>query len=134
MKVVRVRGGAYADFLAGHLEYRAGNLDKALDWYRRALKSSESNPDILYEIANIQVKKGQLADARESLGRALAADPGHTRSRYLRAGVLAAWATGSRRSGSTSAWRRTTRATRRRTSTWPRCTPSRSRPPGRKRS
>jgi hypothetical protein len=34
-KGARVRGGTYADFLAGHLEYRAGNLDKALEWYRR---------------------------------------------------------------------------------------------------
>jgi len=83
-------GRAYASFLEGYLEYRAGNLDAALDWYRKALRSAGEDPDLLYEIANVEVKKGQLAEARKSLTRALAADPGHTRSRYLLAGILSA--------------------------------------------
>ena len=81
---------AYASFLAGYFDFREGNLDKALESYRRALKYAGNEPDILYEIANILVKKGRLPEARAELEKALAEEEGHTRSRYLLAGILAA--------------------------------------------
>ncbi|HEX9191341.1 MAG TPA: tetratricopeptide repeat protein, partial [Candidatus Deferrimicrobiaceae bacterium] len=81
---------AYAHFLAGYLDYREGKLDAALESYQKALKYAGDDPDILYEIGNVQVKKGRLTEARDALRRALAADEGHTRSRYLLAGILAA--------------------------------------------
>jgi len=81
---------AYGLFLAGYLEYRDGNLDGALESYRKALKYAGDEPDILYEIANVLVKKGRLPEARAELEKALAANEGHKRSRYLLAGILAA--------------------------------------------
>ena len=47
---------AYAHFLAGYLDSREGNLDNALGSYRKALKYSGTEPDILFEIANVLVK------------------------------------------------------------------------------
>ena len=67
---------AYADFLAGYLDSREGNLDGALGSYKKALKYAGDEPDILYEIANIHVKKGRLPEARVELEKALAADGG----------------------------------------------------------
>ena len=81
---------AYANFLAGYLDSREGNLDGALGSYKKALKYAGDEPDILYEIANVLVKKGRLPEARAELEKALALDEGHTRSRYLLAGILAA--------------------------------------------
>ena len=81
---------AYASFLAGYLDSREGNLDSALGSYRKALKYSGNEPYILFEIANVLVKKGRLPEARAELEKALAADERHTRSRYLLAGILAA--------------------------------------------
>ncbi|MBP2687728.1 MAG: Anaphase-promoting complex, cyclosome, subunit 3, partial [Deltaproteobacteria bacterium] len=80
---------AYSHFLAGYLDFRKGNLDGALESYKKALKYAGNEPDILYEIASVHVKKGRLPEARAELEKALAADEGHTRSRYLLAGILA---------------------------------------------
>ena len=81
---------AYSHFLSGYLDFRDGNLDGALESYQKALKYAGNEPDILYEIANVHVKKGRLPEARAELVKALAEDEGHTRSRYLLAGILAA--------------------------------------------
>jgi len=81
---------AYSSFLSGYLDFREGNLDGALESYQKALKYAGDEPDILYEIANVLVKKGRLPEARAELEKALAVDEGHTRSRFLLAGVLAA--------------------------------------------
>src|SRR5512135_3605310 len=86
----RYEARAYASFLAGYLDSREGNLDNALASYRKALKYAGDEPDILYEIANVLVKKGRLQEARAELEKALKVDEGHTRSRYLLAGILAA--------------------------------------------
>lgn len=86
----RTDSHAYAYFLAGYIDSREGKLDAALGSYRKALRYAGDEPDILYEIANVLVKKGRLPEAREELGKALAIDEGHTRSRYLLAGILAA--------------------------------------------
>ena len=86
----RTDARAYTHFLAGYLDFREGNLDGALAAYRKALKYAGEDPDILFEIANVLVKKGRLPEAREVLKKALAADEGHTRSRFLLAGILAA--------------------------------------------
>jgi len=80
---------AYSYFLSGYLDYRGGNLDRALESYQKALKFAGDEPEILYEIANVYVKKNRIQEARATLQTALAADPGHTRSRYLLAGILA---------------------------------------------
>ena len=71
-KGIRPAGASYTDFIAGYIEYRAGNLDAALELYRKALKAAPNNPDILYEIASVQVKKGQVSDAKETLRKVLA--------------------------------------------------------------
>ena len=81
---------AYASFLSGYLDSREGNLDAALGSYRNSLKYAGDEPDIHYEIANVLVKKGRLQEAQAGLEKALAVDEGHTRSRYLLAGILAA--------------------------------------------
>src|SRR3990170_609109 len=81
---------AYSHFLAGYLDFREGNLDAALESYTKALKYAGDEPDILYEIASVHVKKGRLPEARAALEKALAGDESHTRSRYLLAGILAA--------------------------------------------
>ncbi|HEX7518978.1 MAG TPA: tetratricopeptide repeat protein, partial [Candidatus Deferrimicrobium sp.] len=81
---------AYAYYLAGYLDSREGNLDGALGSYRKALKYAGDEPDILFEIANVLVMKGRLPEAQAELEKILAADEGHTRSRYLLAGILAA--------------------------------------------
>src|SRR4030042_1947141 len=86
----RLQGRAYSEFLSGYLHYREGNLDAALESYRKALRYQQDEPEILYEIANVLVKKGQLSEGKEYLGKALAVDPKHARSPYLLAGVLAA--------------------------------------------
>ena len=86
----RTDSRAYAYFLSGYLDSREGKLDAALGSYRKALKYAGDDPDILYEIANVLVKKGRLPEGREELEKALAIDAGHTRSRYLLAGILAA--------------------------------------------
>ncbi len=70
---------AYSLFLAGYLDYREGNLDGAIESYQKALKYAGNEPDILYEIANIHVKKGRLPEARAELEKVLAAEEGHTR-------------------------------------------------------
>src|SRR5512139_3940207 len=79
----RLLGGAYSNFLTGYMEYRDGNLDGALEAYTKALRFAEGEPDILYEIANVLVKKGKLPEAQGYLEKALASDETHTRSRYL---------------------------------------------------
>ena len=83
-------GASYTDFLAGYMEYRAGNFDAALEWYKKALKAAPNNPDILYEVANVQVKKGKIPEAKEILQKLLDANPTHANARLLFAGVLAA--------------------------------------------
>ncbi len=85
------RGRAYASFLSGHLAYREGRLDDALADYRKAQEyAGEDEPDILFETANILVKKGQLVDAGKALAKVLAADDNNVRARYLLSGVQAA--------------------------------------------
>ena len=85
----RLQGRAYSEFLSGYMHYRAGDLDAALDSYRKALRYRENEPAILYETANVLVKKGRFEEAREYLEKALAVDDTHVRSRYLLAGILA---------------------------------------------
>src|SRR5512143_2665114 len=77
----RFLGGAYSNFLIGYMQYRDGNLDGALDAYTKALRFADGEPEILYEIANVLVKKGKLPEAQEYLEKALASDGTHTRSR-----------------------------------------------------
>ena len=86
----RLKGRAYFQFLTGYLLYRGGDLDAALESYRKALRYQQDEPEILYEIANVLVKKGQLSEGKEYLEKALAVDEKHARSRYLLAGILAA--------------------------------------------
>jgi len=53
--------------------------------YRKALKYAGDEPDILYEVANVLVKKGQLPEARVELEKALAIDGGtHNRGIFWR--------------------------------------------------
>ncbi len=88
---VHSRGRAYASFLSGHLAYREGRLDDALADFRTAQEyAGGDEPEILFETANILVKKGQLADAGKVLVRVLAADDNNVRARYLLSGVQAA--------------------------------------------
>src|SRR4030066_1865756 len=78
----RLQGRAYSQFLTGYLHYREGNLDAALESYRKALRYQQDEPDILYEIANVLVKKGQLSAGKEYLEKALAIDPKTAPARY----------------------------------------------------
>jgi tetratricopeptide (TPR) repeat protein len=77
MASARVQARAYSLFLSGYLSYREGNLDAALEAYRNALKYAENEPEILYEIGNVLVKKGNLAGAKEMMEKALSADDAH---------------------------------------------------------
>ncbi|MBK5095554.1 MAG: tetratricopeptide repeat protein, partial [Deltaproteobacteria bacterium] len=86
----RLQGRAYSQFLSGYLHYREGDLDAALESYREALRYQENEPEILFEVANVLVKKGKLSEARQYLEQALVIDQDHARSLYLLAGILAA--------------------------------------------
>src|SRR3972149_2721457 len=86
----RLQGRAYSQVLSGDLHYREGTLDPALESSRKALRYQQDEPEILYEIANVLVKKGQLSEGKEYLEKALSVDGKHARSRYLLAGILAA--------------------------------------------
>ncbi|MGZ8432688.1 MAG: tetratricopeptide repeat protein, partial [Candidatus Deferrimicrobiaceae bacterium] len=89
-KNFQLEAQAYNHFLSGYLDYREGNLDGALESYRKALKFAGDEPEILYEIAIVHVKKGRLPEARAELVKELAEDEGHAKSRFLLAGILAA--------------------------------------------
>src|SRR4030067_695529 len=79
----RLQGRAYFQFLSGYLHYREGNLDAALESYRKALRYQQDEPEILYESANVLVKKGQLSEGKEYLEKGLAGDPKPGRSPHL---------------------------------------------------
>lgn len=85
------RGRAYAAFLSGYLAYREGRLDDALTEFGKAQEyAGQDEPEILFETANILVKKGRLVEAGKMLGRVLQADDNNVRARYLLSGVQAA--------------------------------------------
>ena len=60
---------AYLDSL-GWLYFKKGDLDKALDYVKRA--AVKEDPEIYYHLAMIYLKKGEVEQARSYLGLALA--------------------------------------------------------------
>jgi tetratricopeptide (TPR) repeat protein len=85
------RGRAYASFLSGYLAAREGRLEDALSDFRKAQEyAGEDEPEILFEMAGVLVKRGQLVDAGKALERVLSAEDNNARARYLLSGVQAA--------------------------------------------
>lgn len=61
----------------------AGEPQKALEVYKRAMALAPDNPTLLYNYAVTLVGTNQISEARATLKKAVAARPSHTSSRYL---------------------------------------------------
>ncbi len=60
-----------------------GRFQEAVDLLRLAIQRGRASADWLYQLAQLQMAAGQLAQAHQSLRQALALDPAHQGSREL---------------------------------------------------
>ena len=61
---------------AGNVFAFRGNMDKAVQYYLRAVKKAPENPRILLTLGKVYLRKGDYSKAEDALGRARRIDPG----------------------------------------------------------
>jgi len=73
----------------GDISFRAGQLDRARDEYRRALAAGFTHPDVFVNLASIAERQGRSGEARDALSQVVKAAPGDADA-WNRLGLLEA--------------------------------------------
>lgn len=70
--IAKEKGWSVPWFNRGNLAYRRGDLSAAEKMYRKALTLDSENPDIMNNLAQVLIDRGQRDEAKRLIDRALA--------------------------------------------------------------
>jgi Tfp pilus assembly protein PilF len=81
------RSATQAWILAAQLAAKGNRLDVARDRFRKAIALSANDVDALTGLAHVELRDGKLDVATQTIGKALAAVPGHIRAQLVAAEI-----------------------------------------------